>query len=189
MFHRGCVVRLTLDEGVPGGIVVDVSDMTEDCLLFDQYGQHIALEAPREVREGSWLGLLPIWGSTEEEARPSRPDTSPTVRRPGEGLEGSMEHRVWEWQILNLAPVPREEDILGAWYGHPANPTKRVDITDHVRNLAAKARANHGAGMAIAASNVEFGDPAWFVWKQMSVVLRGHSESTADSTARQQKKK
>lgn len=218
--ERGCTVRLWLDAKLASGVAFEVSDLVDRLDLLDLDGVPIQLlnsddlEGSRRSSKpaslqgdaeegGSWWALVPglpsvpdvrgLLFSGSAEAQPDEAAAYEGERAVGAAPnENAEEVSVWEWDTLLLSPVPNEEDVLLAWYGHPSDANRRLDITQDVRDMVAAARAGKaalpiqddskagehgqheviGGEVAISTSFLQWGDPARFVWKRLSVTLR-----------------
>jgi len=207
LLERGCTIRLMLDGNAPFGVRANVVGITNRVSVLDVDGQLVDLAAlgsldqldvaadgsdnTPEVIDDSWWSYVPGWsliGGTievERQAAPSSPATNPDSptealqeENLGDGLDVSAEEFfAWESSSLTLPPIPCGQDIIEAWYGHPSNPAKRVDITEEVRSIANAVADGSPAGalegLTLSASNTEWGDPAMLVWKKLTVKLRG----------------
>jgi len=144
--------------------------------------------------EDSWWWIFPSW-STQ---RPEEPQSPQNARREstssfqsGRSDSGIKEevveeatvppteesHAAWEGRTLTLTPLSCADDVISAWYGHPYNPEKRLKITEQIRKKVEEAQGCAPEGdppqIEIFASNSEFGgDPAWLVWKCLTVTIR-----------------
>mmetsp|Transcript_48002 Transcript_48002/g.112160 ORF Transcript_48002/g.112160 Transcript_48002/m.112160 type:complete len:159 (+) Transcript_48002:303-779(+) len=89
------------------------------------------------------------------------------------------------WPTEVLLPRNSQIQVLEAWYGHPSDPSRRLDVTQRVREFLAERRL--GAGLAnlvrddcysgnhvkLPATSAFWGqDPAPFVWKKLTVRYR-----------------
>eukprot|EP00927_Polykrikos_kofoidii_P065923 TRINITY_DN61616_c0_g1_i1.p1 TRINITY_DN61616_c0_g1~~TRINITY_DN61616_c0_g1_i1.p1 ORF type:complete len:414 (-),score=80.56 TRINITY_DN61616_c0_g1_i1:83-1324(-) len=170
---RSFVVRLALDDEAPFGVAVDVRMITNDVALLDLTGSPLKLEGDARMR---------------------------SYPRDGDHFghdEGTEEHYVSEWKRLWLAPIPRVEDIVSAWFGHSTDPTRRKNITNDVvllaANAAKKEKEGNGAtsemsasgmpGLSIPAMSWHWGDPAPFTLKRLSVTLRKRKDADTQGVA------
>mmetsp|Transcript_35290 Transcript_35290/g.63464 ORF Transcript_35290/g.63464 Transcript_35290/m.63464 type:complete len:152 (+) Transcript_35290:60-515(+) len=89
------------------------------------------------------------------------------------------------WNTAVILPLDRHVQVLEAWYGHPSDPSRRVDIKDRVNKLLAGPK-NLPGGVAISsgpffqdgqlylmADTALWGeDPAPWTWKKLEVRFR-----------------
>ncbi|CAK9052390.1 unnamed protein product [Durusdinium trenchii] len=91
----------------------------------------------------------------------------------------------WVWRIGRLRPEGQMQ-VLSAWYGHPSDPGRRLDVSERVKALL-EGHEHLGSGLGnllreslhrdgklcLPASTQFWGqDPAPFVWKKLEVKLR-----------------
>jgi len=148
--------------------------------------------------ESSWWWIFPSWSTQQPEEVPVSPHNGGLESSLERGLSNSdmkedvdgtaspteEEIHTWEGHTLTLTPVSCAEDVISAWYGHLYDPGQRVDITEQIRKKVKEAGEAQQEGppkIEILASNSEFGDPAWLVWKCLSVTIRtGAARAQAD---------
>lgn len=265
MQRRGCVVHLSLHDGLPSGVQAVVDEVVDTLRLLDSEGRPVELQQPpkdaaahslqqqKMTQSSSWwpdfnflapasptstpgspaasltagaveavarvtstIGGIVVLGENgaarahkadadaeEEHLRKQVVPVSPvgftfsanieqSEEEEGEGEEEQggvddtkgvpspspskiKERRAWEWEGMRFAPVPDEDEVLSAWFGHPINEQRRTDVTDEVRRLVAAA---HTAGnsppkeLVLPTHVARWGDPAYFVQKQLCVMLR-----------------
>lgn len=170
--RRGCSFHIMLVEAAPAGVAAEVNCITDFVAVFDTSGRAVHFEDRPEdevAATDSWWPLSPSISSWFAAASADLPVSDLSTFVLPEGVE---EHSAWEWSSLRLAPVPRGEEIVEAWYGHPRDTKQRVNIADDVRLVAAAAYEAGDKELVFSASDVCSDDPASFVLKRLSVSTR-----------------
>ncbi|CAE8730798.1 unnamed protein product [Polarella glacialis] len=100
-------------------------------------------------------------------------------------MSGQFQDAPGPWPTAVLLPKGNQIEILEAWYGHPSDPARRLDLTDRVRQLSSGTRLgagldsmlrdpfHRGDQLCLRASSSLWGhDPCPFVWKKLLVRFR-----------------